>query len=62
VVAIAGLLRAQGSVDLPLLMLAGLAKHGQQDDPSGSSSNPYSSLADRRSGYGLGTTLFLRRA
>jgi hypothetical protein len=33
VVAFAGLLRADGPADLPLLVLAGLAEHGQQDDP-----------------------------
>jgi hypothetical protein len=32
VVALAGLLRADGPVDLPLLVLAGLAEHGQQHD------------------------------
>jgi hypothetical protein len=30
---LAGLLRADGPVDLPLLMLTGLAEHGQQHDP-----------------------------
>jgi hypothetical protein len=33
VVALAGLL-GDGQVDLPLLVLAGLAEHGQQDDSS----------------------------
>src|ERR1700759_1559872 len=33
VVALAGLVRADGPVDLPLLVLAGLAEHGQQHDP-----------------------------
>jgi GNAT superfamily N-acetyltransferase len=33
VVALTGFLRADGAVDLPLLVLAGLAEHCQQDDP-----------------------------
>jgi hypothetical protein len=32
-VALAGLLRADSSVDLPLLVLAGFPEHGQQHDP-----------------------------
>ena len=32
-VALAGLLRADRSFDLPLLMLTGLPEHGQQHDP-----------------------------
>ena len=32
-VALAGLLRANRSFDLPLLMLTGLPEHGQQHDP-----------------------------
>jgi hypothetical protein len=33
VVALAGLLRAYRPVDLPLIVLAGLAEHGQQHNP-----------------------------
>jgi hypothetical protein len=33
VVSLAGLLRADGPVDLPLLVLPGLAQHGQPHDP-----------------------------
>jgi hypothetical protein len=33
VIPLTGLLRADGPVDLPLLVLPGLAEHGQQHDP-----------------------------
>jgi hypothetical protein len=48
VVSFAGLLRADGPVDLSLLVLPGLAEHRQQHDPptSSSSSKPYSSRID----------------
>jgi len=50
VVALAGLLRADGPVDLPLLMLAGLAEHGQQHDP------PISSTPVRDPGRNIAKT------